>query len=371
MLLAERGAKVVVNNRIRPSDQDQGLVADEVVRLIAGSGGTAMANTGDVGTQAGAGSVVQTALDAFGRVDIVVNNAGIVHFYKFADYPDDEFDRMFAIQLRGTWFVTKAAWPHMQAQHFGRVINTVSRGAFFGDPRGAAYAAAKGATYGLTRALAVEGHEYDIKVNSVAPTAWTPLYARAPDVSPERRKVLEKSFRTDLVSPLIVALAHSSCPFTGEVMGAAGGNLYRSFMAQTQGAEVGDSFEPEQFYDLLPEIWSEEGYHAIGLVTSGTRGQGTPVAEVPAQARPGSAPLRRPTNGGDKVSEDHVYRITEIVGSSEDSIEDAIQNAINRARKTLRHLDWFVVTETRGGLLDDGSIGHYQVTLKLGFRLED
>ncbi len=71
------------------------------------------------------------------------------------------------------------------------------------------------------------------------------------------------------------------------------------------------------------------------------------------------------------MSEDHVYRVTEIVGSSHESIEDAIQNAINRARTTLRNLDWFVVTETRGGLLEDGSIGHYQVTLKLGFRLDD
>jgi flavin-binding protein dodecin len=75
--------------------------------------------------------------------------------------------------------------------------------------------------------------------------------------------------------------------------------------------------------------------------------------------------------GGLTVSEDHVYRVTEIVGSSHDSIEDAIQNAINRARATLRNLDWFVVTETRGWLLEDGSIGHYQVTLKLGFRLDD
>jgi len=71
------------------------------------------------------------------------------------------------------------------------------------------------------------------------------------------------------------------------------------------------------------------------------------------------------------VSEDHVYRITEIVGSSHDSVEGAIQNAVDRARKTLRHLDWFEVTETRGGLLEDGSIAHYQVTLKIGFRLED
>ena len=283
-LLAERGAKVVVNNRVRPSDNDRGLVAEEVVAAIEAAGHTAVANTGDIGTQAGAQSVVQTALDAFGRIDIVVNNAGIVHFYKFEDYPDDEFDRMFAIHLRGTWFVTKQAWPHLIAQGYGRVVNTVSRGAFFGDPHGAAYASAKGATYGLTRALAVEGAEHNIKVNAISPTAWTPLYARAPDVSAERRRILEENFRTDLVSPVVVALAHSSCPFTGEVIGAAGGTLYRAFMAQTKGTEVGSAFDPEQFCQVLPEVWNEDEYFPIGLVTPGQRAQTTPVAEAPPQA---------------------------------------------------------------------------------------
>jgi NAD(P)-dependent dehydrogenase (short-subunit alcohol dehydrogenase family) len=289
--LAERGAKVVVNNRVRPSADDDGLVAEKVVAGIQAAGRTAVANTGDIGTQAGAESVVQTALDAFGRVDIVVNNAGIVHFYKFEAYPDDEFDLMFAIQLRGTWFVTKAAWPHMIAQQYGRVVNTVSRGAFFGDPQGAAYASAKGATYGLTRALAVEGMEHNIKVNAIAPTAWTPLYARAPDVSPERRRQLEENFRTDLVSPVVVALVHPACSFTGEVIGAAGGTLYRAFMAQTKGVEVGNSFVAEQFYEVLPEVWSEEEYFPVGLVTPGQRVQKTPVTEVPPEARRGSVPI--------------------------------------------------------------------------------
>jgi NAD(P)-dependent dehydrogenase (short-subunit alcohol dehydrogenase family) len=297
-LLAARGAKVVVNNRVRPSADDQGLVAEEAVAAIEAAGHTAVANTGDIGTPDGAESVVQTALDAFGRIDIVVNNAGIVHFYKFEDYPDDDFDRMLAIHLRGTWFVTKAAWPHLIAQKYGRVLNTVSRGAFFGDPHGAAYASAKGATYGLTRALAVEGSEHDIKVNAIAPTAWTPLYARAPDVSPERRRILEENFRTDLVSPLVVALVHSSCPFTGEVIGAAGGTLYRAFMAQTKGAEVGSQFDPEQFYEVLPEVWSEEGYFPIGLVTPGQRAQQTPVTEVPPEALRPATPNHVTAKGG-------------------------------------------------------------------------
>ena len=285
MLLAERGASVVVNNRIRPGTEDERPVADEVVEAIAAAGGTAVSNYGDVGTQAGAESIVQTALDAFGRIDVVVNNAGIVHFYKFDAYPDQEFDHMVAIHLRGTWFVTKAAWPHLKAQGYGRVVNTVSRGAFFGDPQGAAYATSKGGIYGMTRALAVEGSVLGIRVNAISPTAWTPLYARAPDVPAERRKVLEENFQPELVAPVVVALAHESCPFNGEVFGAAGGHVSRFYMAQTKGIQVGPEFTAELFYERLPDIWSEDEYIAIGLVDVDQRAQGTPVAEIPAQAR--------------------------------------------------------------------------------------
>jgi len=297
-LLAARGARVVVNNRIRPGTGDQRPVADEVVELIASSGGTAVSNTADVGTQGGAESIVQTALDAFGRIDIVVNNAGVVHFYKFDAYPDDEFGHMLAIHLRGTWFVAKAAWPHLKEQRYGRVVNTVSRGAFFGDPQGAAYASSKGAIYGLTRALAVEGSEHGIKVNAISPTAWTPMYASAPDVPPDRRKLLEENFGTDRVAPVVIALAHESCPFNGEVFGAAGGHVSRMFMAQTKGIQVGDSFTAEEFYERLPDVWSEDEYIAIGLVSAGQRAQGTPVAEVPPEARPRST--QTPTTTEDR-----------------------------------------------------------------------
>ena len=289
LALAGRGAKVVVNNRIRPGTEHEPPVAEEVARLIEQDGGAAVANTGDIGSPDGARSIVDSALESFGRIDIVVNNAGIVHFHRFPEYPDEEFEQMLDIQLRGTWHVTRAAWPHLEEQCYGRVVNTVSRGAFFGDPHGAAYASAKGATYGLTRALAVEGSQCGIKVNAIAPTAWTPLYARAPDVSPERRKILEDQFRVELVAPVVVALAHRSCPFTGEVIGAAGGNVYRAFMAQTPGATAVEPFTPEQFIELLPDVWSEEDYWAIGLVTPGQRAQTTPVTEVPAEARPRSS----------------------------------------------------------------------------------
>jgi NAD(P)-dependent dehydrogenase (short-subunit alcohol dehydrogenase family) len=284
-LLAARGARVVVNNRIRPGSEDQPPVADEVVELITASGGTAVANTGDIGTRAGAESVVQSAIDAFGQIDVVVNNAGVVHFITFENYPNDQLKEMLSIHLRGSWFVNRAAWPHLQRQGYGRVINTVSRGAFFGDPQGAAYAMSKGGVYGLTRALAVEGRAHGIAVNAISPTAWTPLYARAPDVSPERRVMMQERFRVELVAPVVLALAHESCEVTGEIFGAAGGHVSRMFMAQTEGIQVGDGFTATEFLRRLPEIWSEEGYQPMGLVDPGQRQQGTPVTVVPPQAQ--------------------------------------------------------------------------------------
>jgi hypothetical protein len=104
-------------------------------------------------------------------------------------------------------------------------------------------------------------------------------------VSAERRKVLEENFQPALVAPVVVALAHESCPFNGEVFGAAGGHVSRFYMAQTKGIQVGREFTPELFYERLPDIWGEDEYIAIGLVGGEQRAQGTPVAEIPVQAR--------------------------------------------------------------------------------------
>lgn len=283
--LASRGARVVVNNRIRPGTEADTPVAEETVAAIVQAGGTAVADTSDVGTKNGAQQVVATAIEHFGQVDIVINNAGIVHFYKFEDYPDDEFEHMLSVQLGASWHLTRAAWPHMIAQGYGRVINTVSRGAFFGDPQGAAYAASKGAAYGLTRALAVEGEPHGIRVNAISPTAWTPLYQRAPDVSPERRALLERDFTVDRVAPVVALLAHESCDFSGQVLGAAGEHVSRMYIAQTVGVRFESTPSPEDVGSALPEIWDESGAAAMGLVSAGARGSGTPVSEVPASAR--------------------------------------------------------------------------------------
>ena len=232
--LASRGATVVVNDR--PPDagaQDRpGRVVDEIVT----AGGKAIAGVFDVSSPDGAQALVDLAVQQLGRVDVLVNNAGIAHGYPFRAYPDDEFNQMIATNLGGAWHTTRAAWDALADSGDGRVVNTVSRAAYIGDPQNAAYATSKGAVHGLTRALAAEGRPVGIKVNAICPVAWTPLYESVSEGMPEDRKsYLRDNFSADLVAPVVVALAHSDCPCTGEILNAMGGRVARYFVAETQG----------------------------------------------------------------------------------------------------------------------------------------
>jgi NAD(P)-dependent dehydrogenase (short-subunit alcohol dehydrogenase family) len=285
-LLAQRGASVVVNNRIRPGLEQERPVAKQVVDAIVASGGTAAASTDDISSVEGARAAVAVAIERFGRLDAVVNNAGIAESQKFADYPHERFAALLAIHLSGTWHVSQAAWPHLADSGTGRILNTVSRGAYLGDPQGAAYAASKGAIHGLTRALAVEGIADGIKANAICPAAWTPLYDRAAtDIGQEARAALQENLKVSYVAPVVVALVHPDCPCNGEVITAIGRRVSRYYVAETRGIEIDDGFTPEEFLARLPDVWDESGYSVLGLAVPGRRGGATPVAEVPQAAR--------------------------------------------------------------------------------------
>ena len=286
LALAHRGAKVVVNNRIRPGLEHEPPVAAAVAEEIEQAGGRAAVSAHDISRREGARAAVATAVDTFGALDIVINNAGVAHSQTFEGYPQGDFESLMAIHVHGTWAVCQEAWAQLARSGGGRIVNTVSRAAYLGDPQGAAYATAKGATHGLTRALAVEGAAQGIKANAICPAAWTPLYDRAAtDIDEEAREELKRRFRTEYVAPVIVALAHESCPCTGEVITAMGGRVNRYFVGETPGIEVGLDFTSEEFLDRLPDVWDEHGYTTIGLAMPGRRGGATPVAEVPAAAR--------------------------------------------------------------------------------------
>jgi NAD(P)-dependent dehydrogenase (short-subunit alcohol dehydrogenase family) len=221
--LARRGARVVVNDL--PGDPSP---AQEVVAEIRAAGGEAVANTDTVTTAAGGAAIVEQAVDTFGRIDIVVNNAGIVRDAMFHKLTTDQFDDVLAVHLAGAVHVTTPAWRHLRAQGYGRVVNTTSASGLFGNPGQANYGAAKAAVYGLTRVLALEGKRSGIQVNAVAPAAATRMNA---EMLGERAGWLDPA----AIAPVVAFLAHRSCELTGQVLAAGGGHVAAILVSVTSG----------------------------------------------------------------------------------------------------------------------------------------
>lgn len=244
LLFGAKGARVVV------ADLGAGIdgggssqsPADEVVDEIRAIGGEAVPCYASVADEAGAASIVDTALEAFGRLDAVVNNAGIHDPARFESLSIDQFRRMFDVQFFGTLLVLKAAWPHFVAAGFGRVVNTVSEAMLGGIPELTSYGAAKGAIFGLTRNLATEGAAHGIRVNAIAPRAYTRMSASSSDALSEMLSIpkadmeaINASMPPELCAPAAVFLAHESCPITGEVLQVGMGGVARLAVVHTQG----------------------------------------------------------------------------------------------------------------------------------------
>jgi NAD(P)-dependent dehydrogenase (short-subunit alcohol dehydrogenase family) len=199
--------------------------AATVAAEITDAGGTAEADTNDISTAAGGEALVGTALERFGRIDIVVNNAGIMRWAGPPEVDEADLAAHLAVHVNGSFHTIRAAWPHFLDQGRGRIVNTTSSGVF-GLPKNTAYATAKGGVIGLTRSLAVAGRKADIKVNCIAPGAMTRMAGpveETPGTSP------------DLVAPMVAFLAHDDCPVTGEIYTAGFGRFARLFIASTQG----------------------------------------------------------------------------------------------------------------------------------------
>ncbi|MEV4300001.1 SDR family oxidoreductase [Microbispora rosea] len=255
LLLGRRGAKVVVNDlggALDGSGASSGPAA-EVAELIVKNGGEAVASTDNVATPEGAEAIVRTALDAFGRVDVVVNNAGILRDRSFGKMTVEEFDAVIAVHVRGSFLVSRAAFSHMKEQAYGRIVNTSSPAGLFGNFGQANYSTAKMGLVGLTKTLGIEGARANIKANAIAPVAWTRMTETLLPAEFESR------FTPERVSPLVAYLAHESCETTGEVFSVGAGRIARVFVAEGPGWRT-DDLTIEAIRDNWEAVMAEQPY---------------------------------------------------------------------------------------------------------------
>jgi NAD(P)-dependent dehydrogenase (short-subunit alcohol dehydrogenase family) len=254
LLLAERGAKVVVNDigQLPAALGYAGIASAEAVAgEIRALGGEAVADTNSVASEDGAAAIVRTALDAFGRIDILINNAGVCRVVAFDEMTPEDFRQSIEVNLMGTVATCRAAWPHMKAQGYGRIVN-ISSGSMAGFAWQSAYAAAKAGVFSFTRALAAEGAEFGVLANSVVPGALTRMVLAAQAETSPWIAHARDHMPPEAVAPAVALLAHESCPVTGECLESMGGHVSRLYLARTPGFEA-----PGMTLETMAERWPE------------------------------------------------------------------------------------------------------------------
>jgi NAD(P)-dependent dehydrogenase (short-subunit alcohol dehydrogenase family) len=233
--LAARGARVLVNNR-RRSPQTEPASADEVVHAIREAGGEAIANYDSVEDPAAGERIVQQALDSWGRIDVLVNNAGVDQRSSFHKMTVEEFQRIFAVNFHGSLYVTHAAYARMRAAGYGRIVVSTSAAGLYGLHGISAYAASKAALIGFMRALAVEGQSHNVLTNAIAPYAATPMTARQGNL-PE---VFMKTMSPELVAPVVTLLVSEQTQLNGQVIVAGKGVFRRAANFEGRGLRYAD-----------------------------------------------------------------------------------------------------------------------------------
>jgi NAD(P)-dependent dehydrogenase (short-subunit alcohol dehydrogenase family) len=269
--LASRGAKVVIMDpgpAVDGAGTSQGP-ATEVVKEIVDAGGEAVASFESVTDESGAARTVQLALDRYGRVDILINNAGIADPELFEDQTTEQFRRMCEIQYLGTVYVTKAVWPHFMKVGGGRIVNTCSEGPLGIHGKLTTYGGAKGGVIGFTFTLAAEAPKHGIAVNGFSPRAGTRLsspeiMSKTYDVPAEHFKQSMLNYPPELASPAAVYLAHESCPLNGVMLVCGGGVVLRTAFAQNEGFRQ-DDMSVEAIGENIDQIVDMSNAHAVEL----------------------------------------------------------------------------------------------------------
>lgn len=247
--LARRGARVVVNDiGGAPDEVDP---AKAVVDEIRAAGGEAVANRDSVSTPEGGAALVEQAVTEFGRIDVVVNNAGILRDSMFHKLTPELLDPVLQVSLHGAFHVTVPAWRHMREQGYGRVVNTTSASGLFGNLGQANYGAAKAGLLGLTRVLAVEGRKAGIGVNAVAPAAATRMNA---EMLGDRADLLDPRH----IAPVVAFLAHRDCSLTGQILSTGGGHVSAVVLSVTRGI-TDTELSAETLRDRIDEVFDPEG----------------------------------------------------------------------------------------------------------------
>lgn len=230
LLLASRGARIVVNDpggSLTGDGSDEGP-AHDVVREIIAAGGQAVASTDSVATAGGGKAIIDTAIANFGRIDILIHNAGIVRRGSLKELSYQDFESVLDVHLRGAFHVVRPAFPLMCAAGYGRIVLTSSIGGLYGNHGVANYAAAKAGIIGLTNVAALEGAAEGVTCNAIIPGAVTRM-AEGLDTS------AYPPMGSDLVAPAVGWLAHESCSVSGELFVAIAGRVARAFIAETRG----------------------------------------------------------------------------------------------------------------------------------------
>ncbi len=255
LLLAARGAKVVVNDLGGASDGSGSSLtaAQQVVEEIRAAGGEAIANGASVTDWDAVQAMVQEAISTWGRVDILVNNAGILRDKTFAKMDLADFRLVLDVHLMGAVHCSKAVWPHMMAQKYGRIVMTTSSSGLYGNFGQSNYSAAKLALVGLMQTLALEGAKYDIRVNALAPTAATRM---TQGLMPE---AVLAALSPKAVAPAMLVLVSENAP-TRTILCAGAGHVEAAHITLTQGDWIGlDSDAPERLAAQLDKVLDRSG----------------------------------------------------------------------------------------------------------------